>query len=281
MKYLLLLIALITTNLNAQNILKFDKRNVQCENKWIARQMDKDSIYTFGFIYIDSQAGLTFNYEGKFKVDNKGKFNRIKEEPISLKQRLVPNRIALAEIPEDKFKELTIEKEPSWMKFYKGDVNSVEHLYRWGYMYNGYEEIEIALTYLEKAEKINPNFKGLQTELAFSYNALGDFDKAELALQKELITNPNDCYTLKELAYTNTKSKHFEKAKATFDKMVVACSEKKYIQETAHNLAYEYYKIKDKEKFAFWKKEADKWVQTKNNLSDNLDKMEAELDKLK
>ena len=159
MKYLLLLITLITTNLNAQNILKFDKRNVQCENKWIVRQIDKDSIYTFGFIYIDSQAGLTFNYEGKFKIDKNGKFIRIKEEPISQKQRLVPNRIALAEIPEDKFKELTIEKEPSWMKFYKGDVNSVEHLYRWGYIYNGYQESEIALTYLEKADKINPNFE--------------------------------------------------------------------------------------------------------------------------
>lgn len=281
MKYLLLLITLIVTNLNAQNILKFDKRNVQCEKKWIARQIDKDSIYTFGFIYIDSQAGFTFNYEGKFKIDKNGKFNRVKEEPISLKQRLAPNRIALAEIPEEKFKELNIEKEPSWMKFYKGDENSVEHLYRWGYLYNGYEEIEIALIYLEKAEKINPNFKGLQTELAFSYNASGNFDKAEIALQKELIDNPNDCYTLKELAYTNTKSKHFDKAKVTFDKMVEACSEKNYIKETAYNLAYEYFKIKDKEKFSYWKKEAEKWVETKNNLSDNLDKMEAELNKLK
>ena len=281
MKYLLLLITLIVTNLNAQNILKFDKRNVQCEKKWIARQIDKDSIYTFGFIYIDSQAGLTFNYEGKFKIDKNGKFNRVKEEPISLKQRLAPNRIALAEIPEEKFKELNIEKEPSWMKFYKGDENSVEHLYRWGYLYNGYEEIEIALIYLEKAEKINPNFKGLQTELAFSYNASGNFDKAEIALQKELIDNPNDCYTLKELAYTNTKSKHFDKAKVAFDKMVEACSEKNYIKETAYNLAYEYFKIKDKEKFSYWKKEAEKWVETKNNLSDNLDKMEAELNKLK
>lgn len=281
MKYLLLLITLIVTNLNAQNILKFDKRNVQCEKKWIARQIDKDSIYTFGFIYIDSQAGLTFNYEGKFKIDKNGKFNRVKEEPISLKQRLAPNRIALAEIPEEKFKELNIEKEPSWMKFYKGDENSVELLYRWGYLYNGYEEIEIALIYLEKAEKINPNFKGLQTELAFSYNASGNFDKAEIALQKELIDNPNDCYTLKELAYTNTKSKHFDKAKVTFDKMVEACSEKNYIKETAYNLAYEYFKIKDKEKFSYWKKEAEKWVETKNNLSDNLDKMEAELNKLK
>ena len=110
---------------------------------------------------------------------------------------------------------------------------------------------------------------------------MGDFDKAESALQKELIANPKDCYTLKELAYTNTKSKHFDKAKVTFDKMVVTCSEKNYLQETAHNLAYEYFKIKDKEKFAFWIKEAEKWVETKNNLSDNLDKMEAELDKLK
>jgi hypothetical protein len=30
--------------------------------------MDKDSIYHYGFIYIDAQAGLT-HYEGGFKID--------------------------------------------------------------------------------------------------------------------------------------------------------------------------------------------------------------------
>ena len=279
MKYILILISLISFKSTAQNLLKFDKVNTQCEDKWIAHQMDKDSIYSFGFIYIDSQAGLTFNYEGKFKIDKNGSFNRIKEEPISLKARLESNRIALAEIPESKFKELNIEKIPDWLKFYKTDENSVDRLYRWGYMYNGWNESEKALIYLEKAEKIDPNFKGLQTELAYSYNALEKFEKAEVALLKAIKNNPNDCYSHKELAYTETKLKRFEKVAETYNKMVSICKEGNFIIETAYNLAYEYFKLKDKTKFAIWKNEVKKNSKSENRYTTNLNKMETEFDK--
>lgn len=72
MKYFQFLLALISIGINAQNALKFDKSNIQCEDKWVAYQMNKDSIYNFGFIYVDNQAGLTLNYEGDFKIDKKG-----------------------------------------------------------------------------------------------------------------------------------------------------------------------------------------------------------------
>ena len=257
MKYFLLLFTLFSINLNAQNVLKFDKRNVQCEDKWIAYQIDKDSTYTFGFIYIDSQAGLTLNYEGKFKIDNKGKFYRIESETKNeigfMKVRLQPNKTAIAEIPESKFKELNIEKTPNWLISYKTNENSVGRLYRWGYMYNGWNECEKALTFLEKAEKIDSNFKGLQTELAFSYNALGKFDKAEISLKKAIAHNPNDCYTYKELAYTYTKLINFKKVAETYLKMSKICTEQNFVQETAYNLAYEYFKAKDKTNFKKWK----------------------------
>lgn len=284
MKYFLILVTLFTANLNAQNVLKFDKRNVQCEDKWISYQMDKDSTYTFGFIYIDAQAGLTFNYEGKFKIEKDGKFTKLKSEFGNnvgfIKSRLQPNRIAIAEIPEEKFKELNIEKTPNWLKNYKTDENSIGRLYRWGYMYNGWNECEKALTYLEKANKIDPNFKGLQTELAYSYNALGKFDKAELALKKAIVDNPKDCYTYKELAYTYTKQVNFEKVAETYLIMTKICTDENYVQETAHNLAYEYYKLKDKVNFKKWKTEAEKWSKSENQYIINLNNMQAELDKL-
>ena len=172
MKYFLIFFCLIFINLSAQNILKFDKRNVQCEDKWVSYQMNKDSIYSFGFIYIDSQAGLTLNYEGDFKINETGNFERIESKEKRavgfMKVRLQPNRVAIAEIPEEKFKELKIEKVPNWLLNYKTSENSIENLFRKDYLYNGYQEIEKALVYLEKAEKINPTSKGLQTELAFS-----------------------------------------------------------------------------------------------------------------
>jgi tetratricopeptide (TPR) repeat protein len=283
MKYSLILLTLFTTNFYAQNLLQFDKRNIQCEDKWIAYQMDKDSTYTFGFIYIDSKAGLTFNYEGKFKIEKNGVFNKLKSEVEKevgfIKTRLQPNRIAIAEIPEAKFKELHIEKTPNWLKAYKTDENSVDRLYRWGYMYNSWNEFEKALTYLKKADKINSKFKGLQTEIGFSYNALGKFDDAEFTLKKAINENPEDCYALKELAYTYTRLVNFEKVAETYLIMTKSCTEQTFIQETAHNLAYEYFKIKDTINFIKWKTEAEKWSKFENQYTKNLNNMQTELEK--
>ncbi len=51
MKYLFLLVSLLTLKANAQLNLRFDKRFVECEDKWVAFKMNEDSSYTFGFIY--------------------------------------------------------------------------------------------------------------------------------------------------------------------------------------------------------------------------------------
>ncbi len=282
MKYLIILFIFLSYSLNAQDLLKFNKRNVQCEDKWVAYQMDKDSTYTFGFIYIDSQAGLTLNYEGKFKISN-GKFNRIEsktdDEIGFMKVRLQPNEIAIAEIPEAKFKELKIEKTPNWLKHYKSGENTIERLYRWGYMYNGWNECEKALTFLEKANKLNPKFKGLQTELAYSYNALKEYHKAEVSLKKAIKENPNDCYTYKELAYTYTKLLEFNKVSNTYNIMINICKKNNFIQETAYNLAYEYFKAKDKIKFKKWKMETEKWSESESQYTKSLNLMEKELNK--
>lgn len=279
MKYITIILILCSVKLSAQNILKFDKRNVQCENKWIAYKMDKDSTYTFGFIYIDPQAGLTFNYEGIFKIDKAGKFNKQISETSRnvniIKVRLKPNKVAIAEIPESKFKELNIQKYPKWLENYKLDENSIEKLFRWGYLYNGWNEIEKALTYLEKAEKINPDYEGLQTELAFSYNALEKFDKAEVALNRVIKNKPNDCYSLKELAYTYNHLQKLEKSIELYYKMTSVCSEKDFIQETAYNLAFQYFQLKDKENFMKWSNEARKWL-SENQYTKNLDTLEKE-----
>jgi tetratricopeptide (TPR) repeat protein len=282
-KKLFYLLLLISLNLFSQNQLKFDKRNVQCEDKWVAFQMNKDSTYTFGFIYIDSQAGLTFNSEGQFKIEKNGIFKKIEDETKRdvgfIKARLKPNRVAIAELNELQLEQLKVEKIPSWLKNYKTDENTVERLYRWGYMYNGWNEVEKGLTFLEKANKINSNFTGLQTELAFSYNALGKYTEAESALNKAIKNNPNDCYTYKELAYTYTKQANYEKVATVYTTMTSICKAPDYIQETAHNLAYYYFTKKDKIKFKEWKEQVEKWSKSENQFTKNLAKMEIELNK--
>lgn len=283
MKYLfsIFFIFFLSESTNAQNILKFDKANYQCEDKWVAYQMNKDSTYTFGFIYIDSQAGLTFDYEADFKIEKDGKFTRLDkiENSTNIKSRLQANRVAIAEIPKSKFLELKIDKTPKWLIHYKTDENSIDRLYRWGYMYNGWNECEKALTYLEKAEKIDPNFKGLQTELAFSYNALKIYNKAEICLLKSIKINPNDCYAYKELAYSYIHQEKTKEVIDTYNTMVKTCKEDNFKQEVAFNLAGKHYEAKDKINFKKWKTEAEKWSKSENKFTKNLKLMETELNK--
>ena len=146
-------------------------------------------------------------------------------------------------------------------------------------MDNGWNECEKALTFLEKAEKIDSNFKGLQTELAFSYNALKKFDKAEICLMKAIKTNPKDCYTYKELAYSYIHQTKTKEVIETYNTMVKICKEDNFKQETAYNLAAIYYFSKDKTNFKKWKIEAEKWSKTENQYISNLKLMETELNK--
>jgi len=279
MKQLLTFLTLFTTAVQAQSILKFDKRFVHCEDKWVAFQLDKDSSHSYGFIYIDAHAGLTLNYEGKFKISSTGSFVPEKLDSTNLKIRLKPNNVQVAIIPESKFEELQIPAIPDWLKYYKTDTASIERLYRWGYMYNGWNECAKALTYLEKAEKLNPNFKGLSVELAFSYNCLNEFDKAILVLQNALNANPTDAYTNKELIYAQLKSGQLDKAAESCKKAIEVCPDKTYNGENCYNLLHSYYLKKDKKNFNLWLPETKKWTSANADMTRSIKVMEEELSK--
>jgi len=124
----------------AQEKLNFDTKFTQSEDKWVAFPADSVGNYSYGFIYIDAQAGLTLDYNGKFKIDSNGKYVAEKKEiEGSMKVRLQPNNNLVAIIPESHFVELEISKFPEWLKYYKEDENTIERLYKWGFMYNGWE----------------------------------------------------------------------------------------------------------------------------------------------
>jgi tetratricopeptide (TPR) repeat protein len=245
MKYLLFLLPFFAIHAKAQNSLVFEHRYAECEDRWVVFTKGKDTSYMFGFIYIDPQAGLTFNYEGKFKIGDKGEFIPEKLEGGNVKVRLEPNKKLVAFVPENKFAELKIKKTPDWLIHYKTDTSSIAHLYRWGFIYNGLEECAKGLTYLEKAQKINPNFKGLAVELAFSYNCLQQYEKAITVLSSALEAAPKDAYTHKELVYAYVKLEQLDKAAERCKKAIDVCSEKKYNGEMCYNILQTFYQKKE------------------------------------
>ncbi|UAY51506.1 tetratricopeptide repeat protein [Ferruginibacter albus] len=279
MKYIFVVLTLITAVSKAQTGLTFDKYFVESEDKWVAFSMNEDSSYSYGFIYIDEQAGLTFNYEGRFKVALDGHFIPKKMDTVSLKYRLQPNNVKVAFIPQNRFQELQIQATPDWLKYYKTDTNSVERLYRWGFMYNGWNQCAKALTYLEKANTINSNYKGLQVELAFSYNCLELFDKAIAALQLALKQDPTDAYTNKELVYAQLESGDVDKAAESCKHAIATCTDKSYNGENCYNLLHTFFIKKDKKNFYLWLDETKKWTADKPNLIKSIKTMEDEMKK--
>ena len=273
MKYCLILFALIALQLQAQTVLKFDKRFVQCEDKWVAHKMNKeDSTYNYGFIYIDAAAGLTYQDVGSFKI-SEGRFVP-KQNDYNSKIRLEINRVKVSWIPESKFEELQVSATPDWLKAYKTDTASIERLYRWGFLYNSWDECEKALTFLEKGQAINPKFKGLEFELAYAYNALERYNNAITVLEGALQTTPNECYLYKELSYAQMHIGQLDKAAVSCKKGIELCSEKPMKCEIAFNLAKQYFLIKDKVNFKSWADEMKKWADTDDFFMNNLKKME-------
>lgn len=279
MKYFFIFFILLTSTVQGQSVLTFDKRFVESEDKWVAIQKGKDSTFMYGFIYIDAQAGLTLNYEGHFRISDNGTFIPKKFDSANFKIRIQPNNVRVAFIPESKFAELQIPAIPDWLKYYRTNTASIERLYNWGYMYNGWNECAKALTYLEKAQKINPQFKGLSVELAFSYNCLSQFDKAIAVLQSAIQVNPTDAYINKELVFAQIKSGQLDKASESCKKAIAVCTDKTYNGEDCYNLLHNYYERKDKKNFNLWLTETKKWTTSNASMTRSIKTMEDELAK--
>ncbi len=279
MKKLILILCLLTIKLNAQVSLQFDKRFIDCEDKWVILSMKEDSTHIYGFVYLDEEAGLTFNREGNFKYNPDKTIKIEKQTNYSVKIRIEPTNVKVAVIPEAMYKDLEIEKTPDWLKFYKSDTVSVKRLYRLGYTHNAWNECEKALTFLTKAKEKNPTFNGLNVELAFSYNCLKKYDQAEEILTEEILINPTDAYVNKEYIYTLAKNKKIEKATQQFKSSIRTLKDDTYNAENCYNILQYFYYEKDKKNFQIWYKEFSKHSTKNEAMKKYADNMKSLINK--
>ncbi|MFC0518768.1 tetratricopeptide repeat protein [Mucilaginibacter angelicae] len=205
-------------NTGIDTSLKFNQRYTKCEKKWVVlSKKDTASYYLFGFIYIDSQAGFTFDLQGSFKVNSDNQYiTDPKPKDHSLKLRIIPNWQLVALLPEKHFSELGIKPEPDWIKGYYAYTDTVRHNYRWGWIYNDQGEPAIALTYLEPAYRSNPHTPGLEFEIAYAYNALNQYDAAIKILEPAIQNKPDNMFFYKELGYAYYHKKAYKQAIDTY-----------------------------------------------------------------
>ena len=282
-KILLVILLLASLKSFAQQdvLLRFDKRFIDCENKWVAIFPKKgDTSITYGFVYIDPQAGLTFDYAGKFKVDSGKLFPvyKVPQDSTSIKIRLQASNTAVAIIPNERLNDLAVEEFPDRFKNYQtSDTNSATYLYRRGFLYNDWNESDKALPYLEKGNEKYPDDAHIQFELAFAYNALQNYDKAIPLLETMIKAAPLNGNLYKELSYAQLETNHLSEAAETAKKGIPLENAADMKSEMAYNLAHHYYLIKDKSNFDYWDKEARKYATEGDAISLSLNALEEKI----
>jgi len=64
--------------------LSYDVHMSDCENRWVALYHGPDDTdYTYGFVYIDPQAGFTLHLGGRFTIGADGKYH-VAPDPLAL-----------------------------------------------------------------------------------------------------------------------------------------------------------------------------------------------------
>ncbi|RCU56371.1 tetratricopeptide repeat protein [Oceanihabitans sediminis] len=234
--------------------LKFDTKYFDAVDKWVAfPKKDTDPTYAYGFIYLDNQAGFTFNYETKFQIKEQKLINIKRDSTVGfMKYRLEPNTSLVSVLTDNQISALNLPKEPEWLSIYKEGSDQVDYLKQEGYHYNHVGACEQALKPLLKAYEIQPHFDGLEFELAYAYNHLGQFEKAIPILEKAIESNPKNYYFFRELGYSYLGLNKVEEAERTYRKGIKMSDNDFEKSEMSVNMAQAYFKLKNKKKFDEW-----------------------------
>ncbi len=255
--------------------IQFNTKYYEAVDKWVAfPKSEEGTSYSFGFLYIDADAGFTFDYESDFMITENGlkKLPRAFQE--SLKSRLAPTTADVAVLTNEQINQLELLTEPKWLKFYKEDDGKPSYLKQIGYHYNHVGASHLALNPLLKAYSMEPHFNGLEFELAYAYNALKQFDEAIIILEKAIQNNPNNFYFYRELGYALKYTGKIEIADNVYQKGISISENDFEKSEMAVNMAQAYFELRNREKFDEWAKLTRKYAEKGSRYAQFIDLFE-------
>lgn len=248
--------------------LAYDVHMSDCEDRWVALyHKPEDNDYTYGFVYIDPQAGFTLHFFGRFTVDVDGNYhaapNPLPPDKYSLKIRLDQNGIA-ALLPPRGIAQLGLPEKPDWLKSYEDKSDSVTHKINWGSIYNGIGDSRRAIDYLESAYKERPDAPKVVFELVYAYNALERPEDAIRLSKSEFAKNPKDELLCRETAFAYAHLKSYKEAATQYQACIVLCgdSESQMAEksELAMNLSSTYKALADTANSEAWREKAKRWA---------------------
>ena len=261
-------ISLAADDQSKSRTLRYDLHMSDCENRWIALyRKPEDSDYTYGFVYIDPQAGFTVQYGGRFTIDADGKYhlapNPIPPDKMNFKIRLDQNGIA-ALLPPEALAQLGLPEKPDWLKFYEDKSDSVTHRVSWGFFYNSIGDSQRALDYLESAYKERPDAPRVVFELTYAYNATGRPEDAIRVAKGEFTKNPKDELLCREIAFAYLRLKSYKDATGQYQACIPLCADSESgmaeKSELAMNMSAAYAALGDNANRDEWLERAKSWA---------------------
>jgi tetratricopeptide (TPR) repeat protein len=248
--------------------LSYEVHMSDCEDRWVALfHKPEDRDYTYGFVYIDPQAGFTLHFFGRFTIDTDGNYhsapNPLPPDKYSLKIRLDQNGIA-ALLPPRALAQLGLPEKPDWLKYYEDKADPVTHRVNWGSFYNGIGDSRRAIDYLESAYKEKPDAPKVVFELAYAYNALGRSEDAIRVSKDEFGKKPKDELLCREMAFAYLNLKSYKEATGQYQSCIALCDESEAGRaeksELAMNLGSAYGRLGDVQNRDAWLEKAKGWA---------------------
>lgn len=248
--------------------LDYDVHMSDCENRWVVLyHKPEETDYTYGFVYVDPQAGFTLHYFGVFTIDVGGNYHSapspIPPDKASLKIRLDQNGIA-ALLPTHALTQLQLPQKPDWMKYYEDKADPVTHKIHWGFFYNAIGDSQRALGFLESAYKERPDAPRVVFELTYAYNAVGRPEDAIRVAKSDFDKNPKDELLCREIAFAYLRLKSYKDAIGQYQACIALCddSESRMAEkaELAMNLGSAYGALGDTANRNAWLEKAKSWA---------------------
>lgn len=260
--------------------LVFNKSIFDCENNWVAfPKKPTDSLYAYGFVYLDATAGFTFQLESFFNIGNDGKLvAKPKNVNGSVKYRLDQNTNKVSLLTAKRQAELALLAQPDWLKFYAHEEpKTTAELTRRGKNFNHVGAFAKAFHDLDKAYQLDPHFEGLEFELAYNYNATQAYQKAVDVLISAIRNNDKNFWFYRELGYSYMNLKKIDEAEQTYEKGIAMSTDKAQQAEMAYNMAHAFFQQKNKVKFEFWSNKTKSVADPESQFVKNLNAMQQQM----
>ena len=241
---------------------KFDTDYFDAVNHWVVLPKNEaDSIYQYGYVYLNVDAGFTFVLENTFNKSFEDIHSGTPKHYIIQRQFNKYDRKVYVMKAED-VEYLGLPEKPEWLKIYDANWETAEDLSKRGFRYNAVGCYKSAIPLFEKAYKLDAHFQHLEHQLAYAYNATMQFEKAMTLLIKAIKYSPGDCMLYRELGFALIKSDLYDDAERIYEFQIPFCNDKAQQSEMCLDMLQTFFRLNNKSKFDKWSNVAKQYAQS-------------------